>query len=68
MTPLLVSRKEAAAALNISVWVLDRYIASGLIPKFDLPSTAHPGEDNRRVLIAVSDLEAFVAAHREVAR
>ena len=37
----------------------------GLIPTVKLPSTKHPGEDNRRVLVAVSDLEKFVAAHRE---
>jgi hypothetical protein len=67
MTPLVLTRKEAAAALRVSVWILDRYIADGLLPTVTLPSTKHPGEKNRRVLIAVADLEAFVAKHREPA-
>lgn len=67
MTPLVLSRKEAADALRVSVWILDRYIAGGLLPTVALPSTKHPGEKNRRILIAVSDLADFVTKHREVA-
>lgn len=66
MNSLVVSRKEAAEALGISVWVLDRMIADRLIPVVRLPS--RDGETNRRVLVAVSDLEALVAKHREPAR
>lgn len=67
MTQLVLSRKEAAAALRVSVWILDRYIADKLLPTVKLPSTKRLGENNRRVLIAVADLEAFVTKHREVA-
>ncbi len=67
MTPLVLSRKEAAEALRVSVWILDRYIADGLLPTVKLPSTRHPGDRSRRVLIAVADVEAFVQRHREVA-
>ncbi len=65
MTPLCVDRKAAAASLGVSPWVLDRYIADGLLPVVRLPSTRHPAETSRRVLIAVTDLEALVARFRE---
>lgn len=65
MTALCVDRKEAAAALGVSPWVLDRYIADGLLPVVKLPSTKHAGEMSRRVLIAVADLDALVARFRE---
>jgi hypothetical protein len=68
MMPLVLTRKEAAAALKISEWQLDRLIADRLIPTIKIPSSAHRGEKNRRVLIAVRDLEAFIDAHREVGR
>ena len=68
MTPICVDRKKAAAALGVSAWVLDRYIADGLLPVVRLPSTKHDGELSRRVLIAVADLEAFVKRHREEKR
>jgi predicted site-specific integrase-resolvase len=64
---LCVTRKEAAAAIGVSVWVLDRMVADGLIPVVKLPSTKRQGEMSRRVLIAVADLETFVTKHREVA-
>jgi predicted site-specific integrase-resolvase len=62
---LCVDRKTAATALGVSPWVLDRYIADGLLPVVKLPSTRHDGETSRRVLIAVSDLEALVSRFRE---
>ncbi len=65
MMPLVLSRKEAALALNVSVWVLDRYIADKLLPVVSLPSTKYPGEMSRRIVVAVADLEAFVQRHRE---
>lgn len=65
MTPLCVDVKQAAAALGICPWVVRKYVADGLLPTVKLPSVKRPGETNRRVLIAVADLEAFVAKHRE---
>lgn len=65
MTALSVDRKEAARALGVSPWVLDRYIADGLLPVVKFPSTKHPDEMSRRVLIAVADLEALVKRFRE---
>jgi predicted site-specific integrase-resolvase len=64
VTPLCVDRKTAAAALGVSRWVLDRYIAEGRLPVVKLPSTRHSGEASRRVLIAADDLQAFVERHR----
>jgi hypothetical protein len=60
-----VDRKAAAAAIGVSPWVLDRYIADGLLPVVRLPSTRHAGETSRRVLIAVRDLETFIARYRD---
>jgi hypothetical protein len=68
VNPLTLSRKESAEVLGVSVWVLDRYIADGLLPIVILPSTKYSGERNRRVLIAVGDLEAFIAKHRTPVR
>jgi hypothetical protein len=63
VNPLVVDRKTAAAAIGTSVWMLDRYIADGLLATVKYPGV-YDGEKSRRVLIAVSDLEAFVARHR----
>jgi hypothetical protein len=65
MTPLVLTRKEAAATLRVSVWMLDRYIADGALKTLKLPSPKRPGKENRRVLIAMADLEEFVARHRD---
>lgn len=64
----MVGRKEAASILGVSVWILDRFIASGQLPTVKYPSSRHTDEQNRRVLIAVADLEAFVARSREEKR
>lgn len=66
MTPLCLSVKEAAAALGLSPSVVRGLIDQGVLPvvKFPSASAAHQGERSRRVLIAVSDLERFVAEHR----
>jgi predicted site-specific integrase-resolvase len=66
MTPLCVNVKTAAETIGVSTWVVRRYIASGLLPRVMFPSVKRPGEDSRRVLVAVADLEAFVQQHREV--
>ena len=68
MTPLLVGVKEVAAALGVSPWVVRNFISSGLLAHVSLPSTKYRGEDNRRILVAVADLEAVVAKHRRVQR
>ena len=67
MNPLVLTRKEAAAALKMSEWQLDRLIADGLIPKLQIPSR-RPGESNRRVLLAYRDVEAFVARRGAVGK
>lgn len=64
-TPLCLDLKSAAASIGVSVWTLRRYVEDGLIPTVKFPSPKNDGELSRRVLIAVSDLQAFVAAHRE---
>jgi predicted site-specific integrase-resolvase len=63
--PLCLDLKSAAASLGISVWVLRRYIEDKLIPTVKFPSAKNAGEQSRRVLIKVADLEAFVNKHRE---
>ena len=65
MTPLVLDVNAAAKMIGVSPWVLRRYIDDGLLPTVKFPSAKHPGERSRRVLIAVADLEAFVARHRE---
>ena len=64
MTPICLDRKAAAAALNVSLWTLDQYIADGRLPVVKLPSSRHPGERSRRVLISSDDLKAFVEQYR----
>jgi predicted site-specific integrase-resolvase len=59
-----LDRKAAAAALNVSRWTLDQYIADGRLPVVKLPSSRHPGEMSRRVLISSDDLKAFIERHR----
>ena len=65
IAPLCVDVKTAAGAVGVSVWVLRRYIEDGLLPTVKFPSVKYSGEVSRRVLIAVADLEAFVAKHRQ---
>lgn len=66
MTPLSVSVKVGAAMIGLSPSVLRAYIDQGLIPVVKFPSTSakHQGEQSRRVLIAVADLEKFVEQYR----
>ena len=64
MSALVVGVKEGAEMLSISRWSYRQLIAAGLLPTIDLPSSKYPGERGRRVLVAVSDIEAFIAAHR----
>jgi predicted site-specific integrase-resolvase len=64
MTQLCLDRKAAVAALGVSIWTLDQWIADGKLPAVRLPSARHPGEMSRRVLISADDLRAFVERHR----
>jgi len=64
MTPLCLDIKSAAVSVGISSGALRSFIDQGLLPVVKFPSAKHEGETSRRVLIAVSDLEAFVAKHR----
>jgi predicted site-specific integrase-resolvase len=64
MTPICVNVKQAAALIGISAPVIRTWIADGLLPVIKFPSQRHADEKSRRVLIAVSDLEAFVAKYR----
>ncbi len=67
MTPLLLNVKQAAQALGISEWSVRHLIADGVLPTVKLPSSKRPGEDSRRILVALSDLEELIRRHREVA-
>jgi hypothetical protein len=66
VTPLCVDVKGAAALIGVSSSVVRGYIEMGLLPiiKFPSASAKHQGEQSRRVLIAVSDLENFIEQHR----
>jgi hypothetical protein len=66
MTPLCVDVSAAAIALGVGTSAVRRWIESGELPIVKFPSEKHEGEKSRRVLIAVVDLEAFVAKHRVV--
>ena len=62
--PLVVDVKQGAAVVGVSDWVMRRFIQDGLIPTVTYPSAKHPGKRSRRVLLAMADLQQFVAAHR----
>ena len=64
MTPLVLDVKGAAAALSVSTWTVRQWINEGHLPIVKLPSVKHLGESGKRVLIAVVDLEKFIAQHR----
>jgi hypothetical protein len=68
INPLCVDVERGAEMLGLSASVLRGLIDQGLIPiiKFPSASAKHQGEKSRRVLLAVSDLEKFVEAHRVV--
>ena len=63
---MCVGVDEAARLLGgISPFVVRGWIADGLLPSVKFPSTRRPGEQCRRVLVLVADLEAFAECHRE---
>lgn len=63
MTAICVDVEHAAEMIGMSPTVVRSYIDSGLLPCIKFPGK-HLGEKSRRVLIAIEDLIAFVAAHR----
>lgn len=65
---LCVDAAEAAVALGVGKSAVRRWIDSGELVTVKFPSEKYEGEKSRRVLIAVADLEAFVAKHRDVRR
>lgn len=62
--PLCLDVKGAAASIGVSVWTLRSWIDDGLIKTVKFPSSKHPGEISRRILISVDDLRDFVQRHR----
>jgi excisionase family DNA binding protein len=64
---LCVDVKQAAAMLSVSSWTVRAWIANGDLPAVKPPAVRGVEASNRRILIAVADIEAFVARHREVA-
>lgn len=54
----MLSTKEAAAYLSVSVWTLRRLVQAGEIPY------AQYGEDTSPWKFLVSDLDACIARHR----
>jgi hypothetical protein len=63
--PICVDIRRAAEMLGgVSQWTVRAFIANGDLPVVKLPGVK-AGRTSRRVLIAVTDLEALVARHRE---
>ncbi len=67
MNPLVVGVAEAATMLSISRWAVRQLVIGGELPTIELPSSKYAGQKSRRILIAVADVEAFIAAHRSAA-
>jgi hypothetical protein len=65
IAPLCVDVERGAEMLGVGTSSVRRWIEAGALPVVKFPSEKHEGEKSRRVLIAVADLEAFVAKHRE---
>src|SRR5881392_2356312 len=62
--PICVDFPTAAEVINVSLWTLRGYVADGLIPTVEFPSSKHPGEKSRRRVLLVSDLRAFARKYR----
>lgn len=65
MPPVCLGIKDAAAALGVCSKTVREWIDAGDLPTVRFPSTKHPGETSKRILILVDDLRAFAAKHRE---
>ncbi|MCC7033838.1 MAG: helix-turn-helix domain-containing protein [Acidobacteria bacterium] len=64
LAPLVVGVDEAAALLGADASQVRKWVADGLLPSVRYPSVRRAGESSRRILLAVSDLTAFVTRHR----
>lgn len=64
LAPLCVDVSTASAAIGLSKSSLRQLINTGELPTVRFPGR-YENERSRRVLIRVSDLEAFVAKHRD---
>ena len=64
---LAVDIPRAAEMIGANQSDLRAWIASGALPCVRYPSSRRPGEQSRRILIAVADLEDFVRNHRDTA-
>jgi hypothetical protein len=62
---LAVDVPRAAEMIGANEGDVRRWITDGILPVVRYPSTRRPGEPSRRILIAVSDLQAFIERHRE---
>jgi len=58
--PRLLGLVEAAAYLGLSTWTTRTLIANGVLRCVRLPSLRRNGEDMRRVLIDVRDLDELI--------
>lgn len=64
ITPLCVDVEHAAQVLGVGTSSVRRWIETGELPVIKFPSEKKTGERSRRVLIAMTDLELFIAKHR----
>ena len=60
MNPRLLDAKAAAAYLGVSHWTVRAYVEKGQLVPVRLPAVRRAGEDCRRLLFDVRDLDAFV--------
>ncbi len=67
MTPRLLDAKAAAAYLSVSHWTIRAYVEQGALTPVRLPAVRRVGEDSRRLLFDVRDLDAFVDRMKGVA-
>jgi len=62
INPRLLSLKDAADVIGLSVWAMRERIWAGQIPvvQFDNPN----GGKNRKMYVDTEDIEAFIAANK----
>ena len=63
--PLAVNEHAGAALLGISYWSFRELTSAGIIPLIVLPSPLNPKKAMRRRLVAVADIHAFIATHKQ---
>lgn len=60
MNPRLLDSKAAGTYLGVSHWTIRAYVEKGELVPVRLPAVRRVGEDARRLLFDVRDLDAFV--------